>query len=162
MADPVLGVLHPIVTVSDMEAALHFYRDLLGLRVTFDEVHEPAVMEKLTGYHDPDVRAVIVAAGDGTEVELVEFRRPSGLPRVNRDWCDAGLSMLTFRVSDLTASIRELAANGIEFTSEPAIQVLPDRSTVRAAYCFGPDGVTICLGELPSGRRTIGGRDGRR
>lgn len=156
MPSPVIGVLHSIVSVSDMEKALHFYRDLLGLRVTFDEVHEPAVIERLTGYENPDVRAVIVEAGDGSEVELVQFRRPSGRTRVERDWCDAGLSMLTFRVSDLDLSIRELGAAGIKFTSAPAVQVLPDHSTVRAVYCYGPDGVTICLGELPVGRRSIG------
>lgn len=157
MTSPVIGVMHAILTVSDMEKALHFYRDLLGLRVTFDEVHEPAVIEQLTGYENPDVRAVVVEAEDGTEVELVKFRRPLGRTQVERDWCDAGLSMLTFRVADLDISIRELREAGIEFTSEPVVQVLPDHSTVRAVYCYGPDGVTICLGELPRGRRSIGG-----
>lgn len=156
MASPVIGVMHSIVTVSDMDRALLFYRDVLRLRVTFDEVHDPAVMERLTGYKDPDVRAVVVEADDGTEIELVQFRRPAGRTRVERDWCDAGLCMLTFRVSDLDESIRLLRAAGIEFTSEPTIQVLPDQSTVRAVYCYGPDGVTICLGELPQGRRSIG------
>ena len=80
----VLGVFHPTITVSDMEGALNFYRDVLGLRPTFDGLHEPAALSRLLGYAEPEVRAVIVQAPDGTEIELAEFRRPKGRPPTDR------------------------------------------------------------------------------
>jgi catechol 2,3-dioxygenase-like lactoylglutathione lyase family enzyme len=156
MPDHVLGLFHPVVTVSNMEEAVRFYCGILGLRVTFDEVHVPAVIEQLTGYRDPDVRAVVCEAPDGTEIELAEFRRPRGSDHVSREWCDAGISMITFRVSDLGRMAKVLREAGVAFTSDPVVQVLPDGETVRAAYCYGPDGITICLAEMPVGRRSLG------
>jgi catechol 2,3-dioxygenase-like lactoylglutathione lyase family enzyme len=155
MSAGVLGLFHPVVTVSNMDSALEFYTGILGLRVTFDEVHAPAVIEQLMGYPDADVRAVVCEGPDGSEIELAEFRRPRGSDRVTRDWCDAGVSMLTFRVADLSSVADDLRAAGYAFTSQPVVQSLPGGEVLRAAYCIGPDGITICLSELPTGRRSL-------
>jgi catechol 2,3-dioxygenase-like lactoylglutathione lyase family enzyme len=151
----VLGVFHPTITVSDMEGALGFYRDVLGLRQTFDGLHEPAALSRLLGYAEPEVRAVIVQAPDGTEIELAEFRRPKGRPRVERDWADAGLSLLSLRVSGIEELMARIIQAGFSFTSELVHQTLPDGAVVKVAVCRGPDGVSVTLSELPSDRTSL-------
>ena len=37
MGGSVEALFHPVIAVSDMTEAVRFYRDLLGLRVTFDD-----------------------------------------------------------------------------------------------------------------------------
>jgi catechol 2,3-dioxygenase-like lactoylglutathione lyase family enzyme len=126
----VLGVFHSTITVSDMEQALAFYRDVLGLRPTFDGLHEPAALSRLLGYAEPEVRAVIVQAPDGTEIELAEFRRPKGRARVDRDWADAGLSLLSLRVTGIVELMARIIGAGFSLTSELVHQTLPDGAVV--------------------------------
>jgi catechol 2,3-dioxygenase-like lactoylglutathione lyase family enzyme len=151
----VLGVFHPTITVSNMEGALTFYRDVLGLRPTFDGLHEPAALSRLLGYAEPEVRAVIVEAPDGTEIELAEFRRPKGRPNVDRDWADAGLSLLSLRVTDIEELMARITHAGFSFTSDLVHQTLPDGAVVKVAVCRGPDGVSVTLSELPSDRTSL-------
>jgi catechol 2,3-dioxygenase-like lactoylglutathione lyase family enzyme len=151
------SVLHPVIVVSDMETALRFYRDLLGLRVISDDVHDPALMRRLTGYDNADVRAIILECPDRTEVELAEFRRPRGQSKVSRQFEDAGLYSVTFTVRDLEHVIGQLTEAGYHFTSPSVVQhVLRDGAVVGVVYCIGPDGVLITLAELPKGRRSAG------
>lgn len=151
------GVLHPVIVVSDMEAALRFYRDLLGLRVTSDDVHDPALMRRLTGYDNADVRAIILECPDRTEIELAEFRRPRGHSKVSRQFEDAGLYSVTFTVSDLEDVVGRLRQAGFHFTSASVVQhVLRDGAAVGVVYCIGPDGVLITLAEFPKGRKSPG------
>jgi catechol 2,3-dioxygenase-like lactoylglutathione lyase family enzyme len=146
-----------VIVVSDMEAALRFYRDLLGLRVTSDDVHDPALMRRLTGYDNADVRAIILECPDRTEIELAEFRRPRGHSKVSRQFEDAGLYSVTFTVSDLEDVVGRLREAGYHFTSASVVQhVLRDGAVVGVVYCIGPDGVLITLAELPKGRQSPG------
>ncbi len=155
MGGAVLGVFHPTITVSDMDQALAFYRDVLGLRPTFDGQHEPEAIGQLLGYGDPDVRAVIVQAPDGSEIELAEFRRPKGRPTVDRDWADAGLSLLSLRVTGIEELMARITGAGFCFTSDLVRQTLPDGAVVNVAVCRGPDGVSVTLSELPSDRTSL-------
>ena len=44
MSGIVHGVFHPAINVSDIAEAVRYYRDLLGLTVTFDDDHDPAAI----------------------------------------------------------------------------------------------------------------------
>jgi len=64
----VQGISHVAVGVSDMDRALQFYRDIIGLRVTKD--HE----EKAFGGGDPDAyhrRAVYLRQNDGPDAFFI-------------------------------------------------------------------------------------------
>jgi lactoylglutathione lyase len=160
-AGRVEGFFHATVTVADMEASLRFYRDLLGLEVTHAWEHDRDTLRSLTGYEDPDGHAAILGCPDGTEIELVELRRPRGLERVAKRWHDAGLSFAAFRVSDIGALMERLRAAGVPFNSDVVHHRLEDGSIVKVVYCFAPEGTTITLVELPPGRRTLGASGGR-
>lgn len=151
------GIFHPVISVSDMDVALRFYRDVLGLRVTFDDHHDPRAISRLFGLAEPRVRSVIVECSDASEVELVEFQRPRGKSVVDRQMPDAGLAALNLRVTGMAALVDRIVAGGFAMGSEIVEQTLPDGAILNVAVCRGPDGVTLILVEPPVGRRTLGG-----
>jgi catechol 2,3-dioxygenase-like lactoylglutathione lyase family enzyme len=155
MAGAISGVFHPVIVVPDLDAALSFYRDLLGLRVTYAWEHDPATLARLTGYRDAAGRAATLAAPDGTEIELAEFRRPRGRPSVEKRWEDAGLSFVALTCSDLDDLVARLVSAGVPFVSEVVEQLLDDGAIVKVVYCFAPEGTTITLVELPKNRQRL-------
>ncbi|MBX3030607.1 MAG: VOC family protein [Chloroflexi bacterium] len=148
----VAGVFHPAISVSDMDEAVRYYRDLLGLRVTFDDDHDPAAISALFGYTEPRVHAVVVSCPDGSELELVRFSQPQGRTTVDREPADAGILSVNLRVTGIEAIVERLRAGGYPPSSELVPQRLPDGGIIKVQVCQAPDGVTIILVELPEGR----------
>ncbi len=148
------SLFHPVVAVSRMAEAVAFYRDLLGLRVTFEDDHDPAAIEALFGYPDPIVHAVVVGLPDGSEIELVEFERPRGTP-VSRRPGDPGLMAINLLVEDVAAFVERLTAAGYPPRSEIVVQTLPDGGQIQVVVCRAPDDVTVILVELPPGRSSL-------
>jgi catechol 2,3-dioxygenase-like lactoylglutathione lyase family enzyme len=106
----VLGISHVAVGVSDMERALLFYRDIIGLRVTLD-----AVEGAFTG--DPNAyrrRAVYLRAEDGPHASFIVLdqqldREPFGKPpRI----LQLGTHHFSFWVDDLQAIFDRMVAEG--------------------------------------------------
>ncbi len=145
------GILHPVVTVADMERSLRFYRDLLGLRVTFDQVVDPVFYATLSGLTDPQVRTVVAVCPDGTEVELLEYRSPRGRDRVEHEYWDPGHSFLSLRVTDLDGARAELAAAGVAVGTIAELP-LPGGGRLRSLYVVGPDGEAVCLAQTDGGQ----------
>lgn len=141
------GVVHAVITVSDMEEALRFYRDLLGMTIRVDIEHDPEPLTRMTGWDRPDVRAVILDLPDGTELELAEFRHPKGRSRVEHSWPDAAINSVTLRVSDLDALMTRIGEAGHTFLGEVVTYGMEEGGTVRVVYCEGPDGVILTLVE---------------
>lgn len=152
----VKSLFHPVVAVSSMSEALRFYRDLLGLTVTFDDYHDPAAIEALFGYREPVVHAVVVGMPDGSEIELVEFEQPRGT-LARRRAGDPGLMAVNLLVEGIDVFVARLTSAGYPPTSEIVPQTLPDGGTIRVAVCRAPDEVTIILVELPPGRSSLEG-----
>ena len=107
----VRGVSHVAVGVSDMERALVFYRDLLGLRVTLDTV-EGGVGDGLVG--DNRRRAVYLRAADGPDAFFVVLdqqldREPFGTPpRIMQ----LGTHHFSFWVDDLQETFEQMVGEG--------------------------------------------------
>jgi catechol 2,3-dioxygenase-like lactoylglutathione lyase family enzyme len=148
----VVGFQHAVVTVPDMAESLHFYRDLLGLQVTYTWDHDPETLSRLTGYHQPHARAAILECSDGTELELVEFQRPRGSDKAEKRWHDAGISFIAFKVNGIEALVERLKAAGVPFNGDVVHHTLEDGNVVKVVYCFAPEGTTVTFteGTLPS------------
>ena len=151
----VTGIFHAVVVVSAMDEGIRFFRDLLGMRVTFDEMHDPALLEKLLQLPAPRVRSVIVECPDGSEIELAQFLDAESRP-VTRLFDQPGINLLSLRVTAIEALVERLTAGGYTFTSDVVSQPLPDGAVAKVVVCRGPDGIAITLTELPEGRRTLG------
>lgn len=147
----ITGMHHVSRGVSDMDASLAFYRDLLGMEVVLDtEMSGPMLDAEvaLTGAH---IRFVLLR-GSGTMpfLELLQYYAPAGAPHpATATAADTGAHHIALVVNDIARAYAQLTAAGVRFTAPPQ-EV--DSGTLRGhwtAYCFDPDGLVIELWQLP-------------
>jgi catechol 2,3-dioxygenase-like lactoylglutathione lyase family enzyme len=148
------SLFHPVIAVSRMDTAVAYYRDLIGLSVTFDEYHDPGAISALFGLIDPVVHSVVVSCPDGSEIELVEFEQPRGT-LVSRRPGDPGLMAVNLKVRGIEEIVSRLEAAGYPPRSEIVPQTLPDGGVIKVVVCRAPDDVAILLVELPPGRASL-------
>ena len=144
------GVSHIAICVKDMEKSLAFYRDLLGMRVTFDAVQDTAARfgeRQAHLYQQPRRSRRVVqlrygGAGDTTP-SLVLTTHPdeevSGDP-IKLD--HVGISHLSFTVSDVNALARELHDKGAALAG-PLKSYQDAQGNIRNFYVYDPDGILL-------------------
>ncbi len=152
----ITGLAHTGVCVPDCEAAVAFYRDILGLRV----LSPPYVM---TGnairddmgelVSDPSMKAAIVGFGDDGDrvLEVIEYLGLEGgvdgsdrraAPDI-RALTDHGLSHVGLICEDLDATRAELESKGVRFLVSGIAEV----ARVRTTWFVDPWGVVFILVE---------------
>ena len=97
--------LRLVVTVPDHDAAVHFYRDVLGL-------------PELADFSSPDGRVVLLGAGRAT-IEIVDRSQAEFIDRVEVGERVAGHIRVALEVDDSAATTRRLADAGAEVLAEP-------------------------------------------
>ena len=129
---------HVGLTVHDMEAAIAFYRDVIGMEVALDREFGPE-LGQVIGSEGGCARIVHMRLGDSV-VELFDYHAPEGRER-RADFrpSDYGLTHIGFRVSDFWSVYERLRGNGVEFLGE-AVEIRPN---VFVAYFRGVEG-EIC------------------
>jgi catechol 2,3-dioxygenase-like lactoylglutathione lyase family enzyme len=140
------GIDHVGISVSSLDRALAFYRDILGMRVVaegaLDERHD--AITNLTGVR---CKGVMLRIGS-LRLELFEFANPRPRPGDrNRPVCDHGITHIAIRVNDIEREYERLAAAGVAFHCPP--QRFPSGN--KATYGRDPDGNVFELLEPPSG-----------
>lgn len=138
---------HVGITVSDLDRALGFYRDVLGLRVIADAtVTEPEVAE-LLGLDSVQLRIADLDSGDGRIVELIQYVQPKGR-RIAYESSDSATAHIAFTVDDLAAVRDRLTSAGATMVSRQPITIDEPGGAFDGAICFyvrDPDGVILEL-----------------
>jgi catechol 2,3-dioxygenase-like lactoylglutathione lyase family enzyme len=148
----ITGLAHTGVCVPDCEAAVAFYRDVLGLRV----LSPPYVMagnairdDMGELVSDPTMKAAIVGfdseSGDGDRVlEVIEYLNVDGSDRrAAAALTDPGLSHVGLICEDLDATRAELESKGVRFL----VSGIADVARVRTTWFVDPWGVVFILVE---------------
>ena len=136
------NIRHTGIVVTDLEAALRFYRDLLGFRETKRLEESGAYIDNMLALDGAQVTTVKLTAPDGNLIELLHFRthpRPRPPPP---DACRIGITHLAFTVDDLQHMHTALTAAGVSFNAPP--QLSPD-GYAKVTFCRDPDGTLIEL-----------------
>jgi predicted enzyme related to lactoylglutathione lyase len=135
------------VCVPDCEAAVAFYRDVLGLRV----LSPPYVMDgdairndmsELVS--DPAMKAAIVGFDGGGDrvLEVIEYLNvDGGAERVNAGVADHGLSHVGLICDDIEATRADLERKGVKFL----VDGIADLVGVRTTWFVDPWGVVFIL-----------------
>ncbi|HEX5466282.1 MAG TPA: methylmalonyl-CoA epimerase [Candidatus Limnocylindrales bacterium] len=138
-AEHALGRIHHLaIVVADLEAALGFYRDILGLQV---ELVERMPVDRVTIAFLPlgDTKLELVMPTDDT-TGVARFLAAKG----------EGFHHVCFEVQDLAASLTRLAIDGVEL-----IDSAPRRGAEGPVAFLHPrscHGVLVELIEAPGGR----------
>jgi glyoxylase I family protein len=141
----IIGFSHVCIAVSDAEASLRFYRDLLGLDVFFDVELEGPPMEVVTGEVGASGRMIGGMLG-GTVVELLEFAHRSFAQRTENM---LGYTNISLSVRDIDAALAAITAAGIQPEQQPV-----EIGGVRMFFIRDPDGTPIEFVSYPNGKRT--------
>jgi glyoxylase I family protein len=141
----IIGFSHVCIAVSDAEASLRFYRDLLGLDVFFDIELDGPPMEVVTGEVGARGRMVGGMLG-GTVVELLEFRHRSF---VRQSQNMLGYTNISLSVRDMDAALAAVIAAGFQPEQQPV-----EIGGVRMFFVRDPDGTPIEFVSYPSGEGT--------
>jgi catechol 2,3-dioxygenase-like lactoylglutathione lyase family enzyme len=135
---------HITVAVADGAAAIRFF-GLLGFaqqHIATIDGGAPARYMGMPGMKAQHITLVLQGAEPRFEIQLLEFdpkppeepgERPSNLHR-------RGYNHLAFRVDDIEAATRHLAANGVKMLSEEM-----DYISRRLQLFEGPEGITLEL-----------------
>jgi catechol 2,3-dioxygenase-like lactoylglutathione lyase family enzyme len=138
----VRDVDHIGITVSDMERAISFFRDVLGAQVTTPYAYDDPAIARAIGFER--VRNVICQAQlNGKRFELLQYLTPEGRPAGASRPCDSGHMHLALEVEDIDAVAERMRSAGFE----PAgpVQRGLGGAGLSAIYCYGFDGLVIEL-----------------
>ena len=145
MSDAGVAVRHVGIVVVDLDRALRFYRDLLGLVLAREMDEGGDYLARLTALPGAAARTVKLAAPGGGMVELLRFTSHPAAVGPEPSAATPGCSHVAFTVPDLEAVHARLSAAGVRFHAPP--QVSPDGGA-RVAYCRDPEGTIIELVEI--------------
>ncbi len=139
------AIRHIGIVVSDLDKALCFYRDLLGLKIVKDMNESGAYIDNISDLTGVQVRTVKMAADDGNLVELLFYAsHPLGQGKIN-PINKIGCSHVAFTVDNLDEEYLKLKQAGILFNTPP--QYSPD-GYAKVTFCKDPDGSFIELVEV--------------
>jgi len=141
-----LGIDHTAIAVSDTEASIRFYRDLLGLQVAGESENYGTEQEHLNNVFGAHLRITALRAADGPGIELLEYLSP----RDGRSFpSDEHANDLVHRetvllTEDADASASKLTAAKIKFVSSGVVESLNEEFHLRKAFLVrDPDGHPI-------------------
>ena len=123
---------HVGMSVKDMEKAIAFYRDIIGMEVSLDQEFDSPLAD-IIGSPGAKARVVHMRLGDSV-VELFDYKQPKGRePRFIANQSDFGLTHIGFMVKDFHKTYHQLQEKGVEFLGQP-VEIRPG---VWVAYFRG-------------------------
>ncbi len=135
------GIHHSSFTVSDMNRSIAFYRDVLGMELTWDsqaagvEFKGP-VADAVTGCPGTEQRIAFLSLGE-SRIELVEYT-PTGKPQMDNKPSDTGSAHICFETDNMEEVYRKLVANNVRLHCTPQ-----DNGPAVVIYFRDPDGCVL-------------------
>lgn len=152
-----LDTFHFSFTVSDLDASVDWYTEVLGLELVHRQTQDNDYTRRLVGmpgavleiaqFRIPGVRLLLSTH----MLELVEYRVPRGerppLPTNN-----VGVAHLAFMVDNADAEHERLRARGVRFRDAPVEITAGANRGGKSAYFTDPDGITLEIVQPPAHR----------
>jgi methylmalonyl-CoA epimerase len=134
LSEGVKRIDHVAVVVRDLDVALHFYRDLLGI-----------MPSRVLDFPQEGVRIAFLPLGgaNGSEIELLEPMNPEGSVARFLEQRGGGLHHICLEVPDIDRALEELRAAGAQVLDET-----PRRTAEGRGIFLHPKGTGGVLLEL--------------
>ncbi len=140
----VIGMHHTGFVVSDLDASVRFYEDVVGLTLLGRRERDGASISQILGYENTHIKIAEFHYGDGHQLELIEYVNPPGSEAHIRERNGFGASHIAFVVEDIFAAYERLTANGAQRLNPP-IEIVEGK---KGCYLQDPDGNWVELLEL--------------
>ena len=135
---------HTGFVVSDLERAVEFYRDVIGMEVTSRYERTGPGVESVVGYKGAHLQVALMGAGGVHALELIKYHSPAPAERPTSERSVLGASHLAVQVDNIAEMFQAAVDNGA-ISLNPPTEVAPGRT---ACYMQDPDGNWIELIEL--------------
>jgi catechol 2,3-dioxygenase-like lactoylglutathione lyase family enzyme len=145
---PIRAVSHVAVGVTDMDRALRFYRDALGLSVSLDATEDFQGIGEIPAARRRGVYLRWRDGGDESFIVLDQHDRDTSA--VPRRFYELGIHHYGFWVTDVDAIVARAKALGEDVMVEPVetdslAYGEPSGRTIRSALLRDPDGNIVQL-----------------
>jgi catechol 2,3-dioxygenase-like lactoylglutathione lyase family enzyme len=138
-----VGIDHTAIVVSDTEASLRFYRDVLGLKVVGESENYGTEQEHLNNVFGARLHITTLRAASGPGIEFLEYLTPrDGRPiPVDRRANDLMYRQTTLVTSQIEAAVRRSSIGRFALIS-PGVVALSENSLgfTRGLLVQDPDG----------------------
>jgi catechol 2,3-dioxygenase-like lactoylglutathione lyase family enzyme len=146
------AIAHVGMTVTDLQAAVTWYADVLGLEplgapvlVRAGEGHDGALAAEVFGAGFGAFRQAHLTSSNGTALELFQFMDPPGERRAeNFDFRRTGISHLCAVAPDVERTAERVAGSGGRRRMARVAEIFPGEP-YRTCYCEDPFGNVIEL-----------------
>jgi catechol 2,3-dioxygenase-like lactoylglutathione lyase family enzyme len=153
----ILGADHTGITVSDLERALSFWRDVLGFELSHRAHQSGTMASEITGVPGAELSLAVVKA-PGHKIELLQYHAPADRKlRSEFRPCDLGAAHIALTVDDIDAVVEKIAASGWKAAGKPQTLTMGPNAGKRVLYVRDPDGSTIEFMQ-PAADRTAAGQ----
>jgi len=143
------GIHHTSFTVSNMEKSVAFYRDILGMKVSWDSAAAGANLkgeaaDNVTNCPGSELRIVFLVTGN-SRIELVQYN-PAGKQQADNNSNDTGSAHVCFKTDSIEEFYKRLLANKVRVHCRPQ-----QLDSAKVMYFRDPDGIILeaAQGELP-------------
>ena len=127
----IIAADHTGITVTNLERALTFWRDVLGFELSHRPHQTGDLASEITGVPGAEI-SIAVLKGYGHKIELLEYLAPRGRKHVDLRPCDVGSVHVAFVVDNLEAVLEVIAASGWKAAGKPqTLQSGPERRETR-------------------------------
>ena len=151
-----IGAHHIGITVPDLDQAIAFFRDVLGLEALVhsapDQVNIGYVTTHLGAEEGSRLVRLAILPCLGANVELLEYTKPGGLGAAPAP-SNNGATHLALSVKDAAAAARYLRDRGVMVLEGPSKVEYGDLAGLRWVYFRTPWGTTV---ELVEGTANLG------
>jgi len=139
------GIDHIGICVAELDRAISFYRDTIGMQVIGEGAVRGALYEELLALPGVSGRAATLQR-EGLQIELFEFQVPEPEPvSTTRAFHHRGITHFCIRVEDIDYEYQRLKRAGVPFNSAPT-----GNEKERAVFGRDPEGNIFELLEIRS------------
>ena len=151
------GIFHVSFTVTDIDASVKWYTEVLGLEYFRSQEQHNEYTGKLVGFADAHLKVAQLkvpgqplAEGANHHIELVQYILPPGRHDLDLGTNHTGSGHWAFVVDDIHAEFARMQALGVKFKAEQpvAIQAGVNKGGF-AVYFTDLDGITLELLQPP-------------
>ena len=139
------NIRHFGLVVTNMEKALEFYHDLLGLHIQGKTVENGDFISTLLDGKNVELKTIKLSADDNsTRLELLEFNNPKISTTKKITLFEPGFTHISLTVKNLETLYSHLRKSGIEFNCSPTIS---PNGTLKVGFCKDFEGNYLELTE---------------
>ena len=127
------NIRHFGLVVSNLEKALVFYQDLLGLSIQGKTEESGDFISKMLSFENIKLKTVKLSANDNsTRLELLEFENPKINSTKKNNLFEPGFTHISLTVKNLDELCVRLKNSNIEFNSQPTIS---PNGSLKVVFC---------------------------